>query len=99
MRDRTDAGWLNESRHSEGRLDKTGKQMQGEIVSRVWLCQSVLCMEWNCSVEGLFLSVLQECAEGRGHARQSPCRSCTATKETTVSEPLGPHEVSTQERI
>lgn len=37
-------------RHSDGRLDKTGKQLQGEIRSRMWTWQSALGSEWRCNV-------------------------------------------------
>lgn len=49
--------------------------------------------------ELLSLSVLWECEEEWNQAKQSPGKSCTATREMTVSAVLRPHEVSPKERI
>lgn len=40
--------------------------------------------------ELLSLSVLRECAEEQNQAKQSPGKSCTATRERTVSAVSGP---------
>lgn len=108
MRDRTDAGWINESKHS--RMSDWMKQVsrcRGRFRAGCGHASQCCAVSGTAVFEEPSLLVLRGCVEGRGHARQTGCGQAgpgrapagTATRERTVSARLGPHEVSTKERL
>lgn len=51
MDERQDGCRMDKRKQTLGwQTDKTGKQLQGEIRSRMWTCQSALGSEWSCNV-------------------------------------------------
>lgn len=81
-------------RHTDDILDKTGKELQEEIIGRVQACQSWLHSE-RAAVLVSGVGVCRGTRPGR-----VPAGTCfTAIMKTTVPAPLGPHEASTKKRI
>lgn len=75
-------------------LDKTGKELQEEIIGRVQACQSRL----HSERAAVLVSGVGVCRGTRpGRVPAGTC--CTAIMRTTVPAPLGPHEVSMKKRI